>query len=56
MILILGASGFLGREVTKRLLSEGQQVRLLVRTPAKVTDLRLTLDCKELTTRSEGRL
>jgi len=40
MILILGASGFLGREVTKRLLSEGQPVRLLVRTPAKVEDLK----------------
>jgi uncharacterized protein YbjT (DUF2867 family) len=39
MILILGASGFLGRAVTKQLLSEGQQVRLLVRTPAKVEDL-----------------
>jgi uncharacterized protein YbjT (DUF2867 family) len=40
MILILGASGFLGREVTKLLLPEGQQVRLLVRTPAKVEDLK----------------
>jgi len=40
MILILGASGFLGRAVTKQLLSEGQQVRLLVRTPAKVEDLK----------------
>jgi uncharacterized protein YbjT (DUF2867 family) len=40
MILILGASGFLGREVTKLLLSEGQQARLLVRTPAKVEDLK----------------
>jgi uncharacterized protein YbjT (DUF2867 family) len=40
MILIIGASGFLGREVTKVLLSRGEQVRLLVRTPAKVEDLR----------------
>src|SRR5512132_3564125 len=40
MILIIGASGFLGREVTKLLLSKGEQVRLLVRTPAKVEDLR----------------
>jgi uncharacterized protein YbjT (DUF2867 family) len=40
MILILGASGYLGREVTKLLLSKGQQVRLLVRTPAKVEDLK----------------
>ncbi len=40
MILIVGASGFLGREVASLLLSEGQQVRLLVRTPAKVDDLK----------------
>jgi len=40
MILIIGASGFLGREVTKLLLSKGQQVRLLVRAPAKVEDLK----------------
>jgi uncharacterized protein YbjT (DUF2867 family) len=39
MILIIGASGFLGREVTKLLLSKGEQVRLLVRTPSKVKDL-----------------
>jgi uncharacterized protein YbjT (DUF2867 family) len=40
MILIVGASGFLGREVASLVLSQGQQVRLLVRTPAKVDDLR----------------
>ena len=40
MILIIGASGFLGREVTKLLLSKGEQIRLLVRTPAKVEDLK----------------
>jgi len=40
MILIIGASGFLGREVTKLLLSKGEQVRLLVRTPAKAEDLK----------------
>lgn len=39
MILITGASGFLGREVTKILLSKGEKVRLLVRTPFKVEDL-----------------
>ena len=39
MILIIGAGGFLGREVTKLLLSRGEQVRLFVRTPAKVEDL-----------------
>jgi uncharacterized protein YbjT (DUF2867 family) len=40
MILIVGGSGILGREVAKMLLSQGQQVRLLVRTPAKVDDLK----------------
>ena len=40
MILIVGGSGFLGREVAKLLLSQGQQVRVLVRTPAKVEDLK----------------
>lgn len=40
MILIVGASGFLGHETAKLLLSQGQQVRLLVRTPAKVEDLK----------------
>jgi uncharacterized protein YbjT (DUF2867 family) len=39
MILIIGASGFLGRKVTKLLLSKNERVRLLVRTPAKVEDL-----------------
>ena len=39
MILIIGASGFLGRDVTKLLLSKGEKVRLLVRTPSKVEDL-----------------
>jgi len=39
MILIVGASGVLGREVATLLLAQGQQVRLLVRTPAKVDDL-----------------
>jgi uncharacterized protein YbjT (DUF2867 family) len=40
MILIVGGSGFLGREVAKLLLSQGKQVRVLVRTPAKVEDLK----------------
>lgn len=40
MILIVGASGFLGHNVAKLLLTQGQQVRLLVRTPAKVDDLK----------------
>ena len=40
MILVVGASGFLGREATKLLLGEGQQVRAMTRTPAKVEDLK----------------
>jgi uncharacterized protein YbjT (DUF2867 family) len=40
VILIVGASGVLGRKVTELLLSQGQQVRLLVRTPGKVDDLK----------------
>jgi uncharacterized protein YbjT (DUF2867 family) len=40
MILIIGASGFLGREVAKLLLAQGEQMRLLARTPAKVDDLK----------------
>ena len=40
MILIVGANGVLGRETARLLLSQGQQVRLLVRMPAKVNDLR----------------
>ena len=40
MILIVGGSGFLGREVAKLLLSQGKQVRVLVRTLAKVEDLK----------------
>lgn len=40
MILVVGASGFLGRETTKLLLCEGQQVRAMTRTPAKVDDLK----------------
>ncbi|HXQ33953.1 MAG TPA: NAD(P)H-binding protein, partial [Anaerolineales bacterium] len=37
--LSYSASGFLGREATKLLLSRGEQVRLLIRTPSKVEDL-----------------
>jgi uncharacterized protein YbjT (DUF2867 family) len=41
MILIVGASGFLGREVAKQLLSSGEHVRAFTRTPAKVDDLKM---------------
>jgi uncharacterized protein YbjT (DUF2867 family) len=41
MILIVGASGFLGREVAKQLLSSGERVRAFTRTPAKVDELKM---------------
>lgn len=40
MILIVGGSGFMGREVTRLLLSQGQQVRVMTRTPDNVDDLK----------------
>lgn len=40
MILVVGASGFLGRVVAKRLLSKGERVRALTRAPANVDDLK----------------
>jgi uncharacterized protein YbjT (DUF2867 family) len=39
MILIVGGTGVLGREVVAQLLEAGEPVRLLARTPAKVDDL-----------------
>jgi uncharacterized protein YbjT (DUF2867 family) len=40
MILIVGASGFLGRDVAKLLLSNGERVRAFTRTPDIVDDLK----------------
>lgn len=40
MILIVGATGFLGRETAKLLLARGEQVRVLARTPTKADDLK----------------
>jgi uncharacterized protein YbjT (DUF2867 family) len=40
MILVVGATGFLGRETVKRLLEQGEAVRVLARTPAKADDLK----------------
>jgi nucleoside-diphosphate-sugar epimerase len=40
-ILVLGATGFIGRELTRRLVESGDRVRVLVRNPGKlVVDLR----------------
>jgi uncharacterized protein YbjT (DUF2867 family) len=39
MILIVGASGKLGREVARRLLEQGQPVRTLSRVPARLQEL-----------------
>ncbi|WP_168733668.1 NAD(P)H-binding protein [Deinococcus sp. Arct2-2] len=38
-ILVIGASGFLGRQVVKTLLAQGHTVRCLARDPARVQDL-----------------
>ena len=40
-ILVIGASGFVGRRLTKALLAEGHAVRCLARDPARVEDLRV---------------
>jgi uncharacterized protein YbjT (DUF2867 family) len=39
MILVLGATGTNGREVVRRLLAAGQNVRAMVRDPSKAADL-----------------
>lgn len=40
-ILILGATGFIGRELTRQLMESGHRVRVLVRSPGKIiADLR----------------
>lgn len=44
-ILVIGASGFVGKRLAKALLADGYAVRCLARTPAKVSDL-LALGCE----------
>ncbi|WP_295713562.1 SDR family NAD(P)-dependent oxidoreductase [Mucilaginibacter sp.] len=44
-ILVIGASGFVGKRVAKALLAEGYQLRCLARKPEKVEDLR-ALGCE----------
>jgi uncharacterized protein YbjT (DUF2867 family) len=39
MILVVGASGVLGREVSRQLLDGGRRVRATSREPAKLADL-----------------
>jgi uncharacterized protein YbjT (DUF2867 family) len=39
MILIVGASGLLGREIAQQLIIRGEPLRLLTRTPSKLYDL-----------------
>ena len=36
-VLVTGATGFIGEALTRRLLAEGQTVRVLARQPEKVT-------------------
>lgn len=38
-ILVIGASGFVGKQVARALLADGHTVRCLARTPARVQDL-----------------
>jgi nucleoside-diphosphate-sugar epimerase len=38
-ILVTGATGFLGEQLTRRLLADGASVRILVRSPAKASPL-----------------
>jgi nucleoside-diphosphate-sugar epimerase len=38
IVLLTGASGFLGTHILRRLLDEGHRVRAMVRTPAKLTE------------------
>ena len=49
-VLVTGATGYLGSLVTKRLLLDGHEVRVVVRTPAKVAPLmeKLSVDPSEL--------
>ncbi|MDE0607916.1 MAG: NAD-dependent epimerase/dehydratase family protein [Acidimicrobiaceae bacterium] len=49
-VLVTGATGYLGSIVTRRLVSDGHDVRLLVRTPAKVDPLmgKLAVDASVL--------
>ena len=38
-VLVIGAAGFIGRHLTRRLVEEGYDVRAMVRGPAKIADL-----------------
>lgn len=38
-VLVIGAGGFIGRHLTRRLVEDGYDVRVLVRSPAKIADL-----------------
>jgi uncharacterized protein YbjT (DUF2867 family) len=44
-ILIIGASGFIGRHLTKALLAQGYAIRCLTRTPSRLEDL-AAIGCK----------
>jgi uncharacterized protein YbjT (DUF2867 family) len=44
-IIVIGASGFVGRNLAKQLLTDGYEVRCLARTPSKVQNL-AELGCK----------
>jgi uncharacterized protein YbjT (DUF2867 family) len=44
-ILVIGASGFIGRHLTKSLLAKGYAIRCLARNPARLEDLAV-IDCE----------
>jgi uncharacterized protein YbjT (DUF2867 family) len=39
VVLVTGATGFIGRHLVRRLLADGHQVRILVRQPGKAAAL-----------------
>jgi nucleoside-diphosphate-sugar epimerase len=51
-ILVIGASGFVGRHLTKALLAQGHHVRCLMRNPPRVQD-RATANCEIVQARCE---
>ena len=57
MILIVGATGYLGNAAARRLLAKGESVRAMTRTPAKARDLlELGAEVVEGDLRDEGSL
>jgi predicted dehydrogenase len=45
-VLVVGAAGFIGRHMVRRLADSGYDVRVMVRNPAKIADLVESVDCE----------